>query len=61
MFNPQQMMQAYCNDPLMKRAMAMCQNKDENQLRQTARNIAKSRGIPEEQLQQLAAQFGIQL
>ena len=61
MFNPQQMMQAYCNDPLMKRAMAMCKNKDENQLRQTARNIAKSRGIPEEQLQQMAAQFGIQL
>ena len=61
MFNPQQMMQAYCNDPLMKRAMAMCQNKNENQLRQTARNIAKSRGIPDEQLQQMAAQFGIQL
>ena len=61
MFNPQQIMNAYCNDPLMKRAMAMCQNKDENQLRQTARNIAKSRGIPEEQLQQMAAQFGIQL
>ena len=61
MFNPQQFMSAYCNDPLMKRAMAMCQNKDENQLRQTARNIAKSRGIPDEQLQQMAAQFGIQL
>ena len=61
MFNPQQIMNAYCNDPLMKRAMAMCQNKDENQLRQTARNIAKSRGIPDEQLQQMAAQYGIQL
>ena len=61
MFNPQQIMNAYCNDPLMKRAMAMCQNKDENQLRQTARNIAKTRGIPKEQLQQMAAQFGIQL
>lgn len=61
MFNPQQIMQAYCNDPLMKRAMAMCQNKDENQLRQTARNIAKTRGIPDEQLQQMAARFGVQL
>lgn len=61
MFNPEQMMRAYCNDPIMKRAMAMCQNKDEKQLRETVRNIAKSRGIPEEQLQQLAAQYGIQL
>lgn len=61
MFNPAQMIQAYCNDPIMKRAMAMCQNKDEKQLRETVRNIAKSRGIPEEQLQQLAAQYGIQL
>lgn len=61
MFNPQQMMQAYCNDPIMKRAMTMCQNKDETQLRQTAKNIAKSRGISDEQLQQMAAQFGLHL
>lgn len=61
MFNLEQMMRAYCNDPLMKRAMAMCQNKDENQLRQTARNIAKSRGIPEEELLKMAARFGVQL
>lgn len=61
MFNPQQMMQAYCNDPIMKRAMTMCQNKDENQLRQTAKNVAKSRGISDEQLQQMAAQFGLHL
>lgn len=61
MFNPEQMLNAYCNDPLMRRAMAMCQNKDENQLKETVRNIAKSRGIPEEQLQQMAAQFGVRL
>lgn len=61
MINPQQMMGAYCHDPLMKRAMAMCQNKDENQLRQTAKNIAKSRGISDEDLQALAARFNIQI
>lgn len=48
-------------NPMMGRAMQMGKGKDEVQLKNTVRNLAKQRGMNDEQLNQLLGNFGLTL
>lgn len=48
-------------NPMMGRAMQMGKGKDEVQLKTTVRNLAKQRGMSDEQLNQLLGNFGLTL
>ena len=48
-------------NPMMGRAMQMGKGKDEMQLKNTVRNLAKQRGMSDEQLNQLLGNFGLTL
>lgn len=75
MMNPFQMMQILQNsqnpmgaiqnmasqNPMLARALQMGQGKDVNQLQQTVRNIARQRGMTDEQLQQFLGQYGLKI
>lgn len=58
-FNPMQMMSMFSNNPAMKQAQAMMNSG--NDPRQMVMNIAKQKGIDENQLKQMAQNFGIKL
>ena len=52
--NPMQMLtQMAQQNPMMGRAMQMGKGKNEVQLKETVRNLAKQRGMSDEQLQQM--------
>ena len=60
--NPMQMMtQMAQQNPMMGRAMEMGQGKNEVQLKETVRNLAKQRGMSDEQLRQMLSNFGLTL
>lgn len=60
--NPMQMLtQMAQQNPMMGRAMQMGQGKNEAQLKETVRNLAKQRGMSDEQLNQFLSQFGLRL
>ena len=60
--NPMQMLtQMAQQNPMMGRAMQMGQGKNEMQLKETVRNLAKQRGMSDEQLQQMLSNFGLTL
>jgi hypothetical protein len=60
--NPMQMMtQMAQQNPVMGRAMKMGQGKNEVQLKETVRNLAKQRGMSDEQLRQMLSNFGLTL
>lgn len=60
--NPMQMMmQMAQQNPMMGRAMQMGQGKNEVQLKETVRNLAKQRGMSDEQLRQMLSNFGLTL
>lgn len=60
--NPMQMLtQMAQQNPMMSRAMQMGQGKNEAQLKETVRNLAKQRGMSDEQLQQMLSNFGLTL
>lgn len=60
--NPMQMLtQMAQQNPMMGRAMQMGQGKNEVQLKETVRNLAKQRGMSDEQLNQFLSQFGLRL
>ena len=60
--NPMGMIQNMANqNPMMARALQMGQGKDISQLQQTIRNVAKQRGMTDEQLQQYLGQYGLRL
>ena len=60
--NPMQMLtQMAQQNPMMNRAMQMGQGKSEVQLKETVRNLAKQRGMSDEQLQQMLSNFGLTL
>lgn len=48
-------------NPMMGRAMQMGKGKNEVQLKETVRNLAKQRGMSDEQLQQMLSNFGLTL
>lgn len=60
--NPMQMLtQMAQQNPMMGRAMQMGKGKNEVQLKETVRNLAKQRGMSDEQLQQMLSNFGLTL
>lgn len=60
--NPMQMLtQMAQQNPMMGRAMQMGKGKNEVQLKETVRNLAKQRGMSDEQLQQMLSDFGLTL
>ena len=60
--NPMMMLsQMAQQNPMMGRAMQMGKGKDEVQLKNTVRNLAKQRGMSDEQLNQLLGNFGLTL
>lgn len=60
--NPMMMLQQMAQqNPMMGRAMQMGQGKNEMQLKNTVRNLAKQRGMNDEQLQQMLSNFGLTL
>ena len=60
--NPMQMLtQMAQQNPMMGRAMQMGQGKNEMQLKETVRNLAKQRGMSDEQLRQMLSNFGLTL
>lgn len=48
-------------NPMMGRAVEMGKGKNEVQLKNTVRNLAKQRGMSDEQLNQLLGNFGLTL
>lgn len=75
MMNPQQIIQILQNsnnpmallqniagqNPALQRALEMGKGKNEQQLQQTVRNIAKQYGMTDEQLRQFVAQYGLRI
>ena len=60
--NPLAMMQSITgNNPMFQQAMRMSQGKSPVQIQQTLRNLAKERGMSEEQLNQFVGQFGLKM
>lgn len=60
--NPMQMMQnMFGNNPMFQRAMQMGQGKSPEQLQQTVLNLAKQRGMDEQQLNQFLGNFGLKI
>lgn len=60
--NPMEMLtQMAQQNPMMGRAMQMGKGKNEVQLKETVRNLAKQRGMSDEQLRQMLSNFGLTL
>ncbi len=53
------MTQMFQGNPMMSRAMQMANGKNEEQLKQTVKNLGQQAGMSEEQLMGLANQFGL--
>lgn len=60
-FNPQQMLGMFGNNPMFQQAQKMMQGKTPEQMREVINNVAKQKGINEQQLRQMAQQFGLKL
>lgn len=56
-FNPMQMMNMFGNNPMMKQAQQMLQGKNPQQMQEVIKNVAKQKGIDENQLNQMINQF----
>lgn len=60
--NPMALVQnMFGNNPIMQRAMQMGQGKSPEQMQQVVRNLAKQRGMDDQQLNQFLSQFGLRL
>lgn len=58
--NPMMMMQQMLGgNPMFQQAMQMAQGKSQNEMFGVAQNIAKQKNIDENQLKQMASQFGL--
>lgn len=55
------MQQLAGQNPLMSRAMQMGQGKSPEQMQNIVRNLAKQKGMNDEQLNQFLSQFGLRL
>lgn len=53
------MQQMFGSNPVFSRAMEMTQGKSPEQIQQIVRNVAKARGMNEQQLNQFISQFGL--
>lgn len=59
--NPMQIMNMFGGNPMFQQAQKMLQGKNTNEMQQIIMNVAKSKGIDENQLKQMASQFNIKL
>lgn len=60
--NPQMMMQnMFGNNPMFQRAMQMGQGKSPEQMQQTVINLAKQRGMSNEDLSKFLSGFGLKI
>lgn len=59
--NPSQIMNMFGGNPLLSQAQKMLQGKNNKEMQQVIFNVAKQKGIDENQLKQLASQFNIKL
>lgn len=60
--NPMALMQSmFGNNPAFNMAMNMAQGKSPQQIQQIVRNIAKERGMDDNQLNQFLSQFGLKI
>lgn len=60
--NPMAMMQSLARqNPMLGRAMAMGEGKSPVQMKETVRNLARQRGMSDEQLSQFLGKFGVYL
>lgn len=60
--NPMAVMQSvFGNNPAYNRAMEMAKGKKPQEMEQVIKNMAKERGIDENQLKQMASVFGIKM
>lgn len=59
--NPMQMMQMFTGNPMMSQAQRMVQGKNKQQIQELVFNIAKEKGIDEEQLREMAQKMGLKL
>lgn len=57
--NPMMLLQHFSGNPIMQRAMQMGQGKSEEQLRETARNLARQNGMDDNAFNQFIGQFGM--
>lgn len=55
------MNQMFGNNPMFNRAMQMGKGKSPEEIQQIIRNLAKQRGLNEEQLNQFLASFGMKI
>lgn len=56
---PALMQQMFGNNPIFNRAMEMTRGKSPEQIQQLVRNVARSRGMDETQLNQFLNNFGL--
>lgn len=59
--NPQQLMGMLSGNPMFQQAQKMMQGKTPEQMKGVINNVAKQKGINEQQLRQMAQQFGLKL
>lgn len=60
--NPMAMLQNFAQqNPMLGRAMAMGEGKSLTQMKETVRNLARQRGMSDEQLGQFLGNFGVRL
>lgn len=48
-------------NPLLQRAMQMGQGKNQGQMQEMVRNLARQRGMDDQQLNQFLSQFGLRI
>lgn len=60
--DPMAIIQRLANqNPMMYRAMQMVQGKNQEQIRETIQNLARQKGMSENDLSQFLSQFGVRL
>lgn len=60
--NPMQLLQQQLgNNPQFNQAMQMVNGKNEDEIKDTFRNLARQKGMTDEQMAQFVSQFGLKL
>lgn len=59
--NPQQLLGMMGNNPMLGQAQKMVAGKSVPQMQEMVRNLAKQKGMSDNELSQVASQFGIKL
>lgn len=57
--NPMQLLKMFEGNPTFEHTKKMVEGKDIQQIQETIMNVAKQKGMNEEQVRQMAQQFGV--